>query len=467
MTVVQGKWGATNVQQVFRDCLYESDQVYLDLKAGGAGISLSLVKMVDFFASKVGTNAAAEASSSSKPPRLSSRAVAKAYMLYILGAFLFPTKKGTDVSPKYLNFFESKNSYIIWSWGVATLAHLYYSLGASSRVNAKALACCTTLLEVVWDPYLEKRTERHLFKKVVSFTRNPICLEGNGLRFAIQLCAYKPKYEWEDLFFGGKWKDSLITTRGRKVHDRIPACVEGFFEWFKGVSITKLFPTAANLDKNDDGRILGDGDDGGGGGVESPVGGGGVGSPVQGQNEDIICRLEEEISNLKLEKETDECERLKESNDNLQADLQVKQVVNSIWEKDFSKTEKKLNDKLDECESLASINEKLMDEVANLQPQPLAVKVNVVRAEDWKQKYDEIAVKYEEVQRKLSERDMNEMWYTALKCAIEKRKGDFRDPEDPTWERLGRQFTKLLAIAQEGSKGEYQDDLTLEGGGGV
>ncbi|KAF6144056.1 hypothetical protein GIB67_001852 [Kingdonia uniflora] len=64
------------------------------------------------------------------------------------GSFLFTTKKGTDVSPKYLNFFESKNSEITWSWRAATLVHLYYSLGASSRVNAKALVCCTTLLEI-------------------------------------------------------------------------------------------------------------------------------------------------------------------------------------------------------------------------------------------------------------------------------------------------------------------------------
>ncbi|KAF6147616.1 hypothetical protein GIB67_031607 [Kingdonia uniflora] len=269
--------------------------------------------MVNFFAYKVGRNAVAEASSSSEPPSLSSRAVAKAYMLYVLRSFIFLTKKGTDVSPKYLNIFESKNSEIKWSWGATKLAHLYYSLGASSRVNVKALACCTTLLEVVWDPYLEKRADRHVFKKVASFTnfifspehiemyypnrvqrqfnqrqyvpRNPICLEDSGLCFAVQLGTYKTKYNWADLFSGGKWKDSLITTRGRKVHDGILACVEGYFEWFKKVSFTKLCPTTVNLDENADGRILGD-DSVVGGGVWSHVrgglGGGGVGSPLGG-----------------------------------------------------------------------------------------------------------------------------------------------------------------------------------------
>ncbi|KAF6169930.1 hypothetical protein GIB67_034322 [Kingdonia uniflora] len=440
MTVVQGKWGTTNVKQVFRDCFYQSDQVYLDLKAGGTGISLSLVKMVDFFASKVGTNAAAEASSSAKPPRLSSRAVAKAYMLYVLGAFLFPTKKGTDVSPKYLNFFESKNSYITWSWIATTLAHLYYRLGSSSRVNAKALACCTTLLEhflklpgipkpnesnaleyctrwswsrttsdksgekalktfrealdnykledVVWDPYLEKRADKHVFKKVASFTnfirspehieayypdrvqlqfnrrqyvpRNPICLEDNGLRFPVQ---------------------------------------PGYFEWFKGVSFTKLGPTNVNLDENDDGRILGDG--GGGVGVGSPVGGGAGGSFLQrehGQNEDIISRLEEEISNLKLEKEVTESKLLKTIKlKNLECSSL--EEFNKKLPEEVSSLKKTLVDlslqlQKKECEKLASINEKLMDEVINLQPQPLALNLvphseaNVVEAEDWKQKYD-------------------------------------------------------------------------------
>ncbi|KAF6152437.1 hypothetical protein GIB67_035505, partial [Kingdonia uniflora] len=114
------------------------NQVYLDLKAEGAGISLSLVKMVKFFAYKLGRNThdldAVEASSSSKLVRLSSQAVVKGYMLYVLGSFLFPSKKGTDMSAKYLNFFENKNSEIIWSWGAATLAHLYYSLVSLTKL---------------------------------------------------------------------------------------------------------------------------------------------------------------------------------------------------------------------------------------------------------------------------------------------------------------------------------------------
>ncbi|KAF6151815.1 hypothetical protein GIB67_010389 [Kingdonia uniflora] len=331
-------------------------------------ISLSLVKIVDFFASKVGTNTAAEASSSSEPPRLSSRAVAKAYMLYVLGAFLFPKKKGTDVSPKFLNFYESKNSDITWSWGATTLAYLYYSLGTFSRVNAKALACCTTLLES-WIfkhfpklPGIPKPNDSRAPEYCTRWSWSRTTSERSRQKalkiFRESLDNYKLEdYEWADLFSEGKWKESLITARGRKVHDGISACVEGYFEWFKEVSFTKLCPSTVNLDEMMMGGywarvvvgVLVLGVLFGGGGVGSLVGGdvGGGFSQcehVQCQNEDIIFRLEEEISNLKLEKETDEYERLKESNDSLKADLQAKQVVDSICGKDFIETKKKLND---------------------------------------------------------------------------------------------------------------------------
>ncbi|KAF6167816.1 hypothetical protein GIB67_027594, partial [Kingdonia uniflora] len=129
---------------------------------------------------------------------------------------------------------------------------------------------------------------------------------------------------------------------------------------------------------------------------------------VEGQNEDIR-HLEEKISNLKsevislkltkevkhqarsklfeaIELKTVKCESLKEANDRLQADIQAKQVINSICEKNYSKIIKKLNDKL----NLSAHSEG-----------------NVARVKDLKQKYDELCTKYKEVQRKLSERDGN------------------------------------------------------------
>ncbi|KAF6143148.1 hypothetical protein GIB67_000371 [Kingdonia uniflora] len=474
-------------------------RVYPDLKAGGQGISLSLKKIVDFFAGKVGTNAPQAASSSSSPIKLSTRMVGKAYMLYVLGFFLFPTKNGTDVSVKYLSFFQDKDVNKPWSWGAATLVHLYYSLGTSSRVNAKGLACCTTLLEswifehfaklpsiptpnqsgiaefctrwswtkttsaqsgsaalnmfrealdsyklqdVVWDPYLVKREDKHNFNEVASFTglfyssehnepyypyrvprqfnrrqpvpRAPTCVEQSGLRLGVKPFTYKPKYKLVDLFSKEKLRDSIILTRGRKVHDGIPVCTKGYFEWFNSVSFSKLCPDVVNLaedDTYDDERVevLHSQNEGGEGPAEV----------VRDPARSVLVEA--------LAAKTGECASLMEANLRMQADIQAKDVANSICEKILECESKKkmvedlqiqLADKVKKCETLSSINDKLMEEVYGV-------------------------------------------WRLALKGAIEGE--DFKDTEDPTYEELSRQFTKLLTIAQEGPKGEYEDDIILSG----
>ncbi|KAF6170142.1 hypothetical protein GIB67_038675, partial [Kingdonia uniflora] len=351
-------------------------RVYPDLIADGQGISLSLKKIVNFFAGKVGTNTPQAASSSSSPIKLSSR-------------------MGKDINKP-------------WSWGAATLAHLYYSLGALSRVNAKGLACCTTLLEswifdhfpkqpgiptpnqsgtagfcTRWSPTKTTSAQSgsadlNMFKKSLDSyklqdrqfnRRQPIprattCVEQSGLHLGDKQCAYKPKYNWVDFFSKGKWRDSIILTRGRKFHDGILVYTEGYFEWFNSVSFTKLCPDVVNLtedDDYDDGRVLRDR-----GGVSQ-------------------------------RKNTGECAFLIEANLRMQAEIQAKDVANSICEK-------KLNEKTLECES----NMKLVEDL-----------------------------------------------HMQLAGTIEG--GDFEDTEDLTWEELSRQFTKLLAIAQEGPKGECKE----------
>ncbi|KAF6140916.1 hypothetical protein GIB67_042329 [Kingdonia uniflora] len=445
----------------------------------GQGISLSLKKIIDFFAGKVGTNAPQTASSSSSPIKLSSRMVGKAYMLYVLGSFLFPTKKGTDVSVKYLSFFQDNDVNKPWSWGAATLAHLYYSLGASSRVNAKWLACCTTLLEswifehfsklpgipspnqsgaaelctrwswtkttsalsgsaalnmfrealdsyklqdVVLDPYLEKREDKYNFKEVASFTgllctpehnklyypdrvqrqfnrrqpvpRAPTCVEQSGLRLCDEPCAYKPKYNWVDLFSEGKWRDSIILTRGRKVHDGISVCTEGYFNGSIQFPSPNFSPMLLILPKMTiammreywgigvvfpRGRMR----------VEVPhsqnEGGGGPAEVVEDPARSVLVEA--------LATKTLECE----SNKKLVEYLRMQ-----------------LANKVKENETLSSINNKLMEEVyVNQEARPLPLNLvshseeNVIEAEMWKLKYEELNVKFEEAQRRLSDRDRN------------------------------------------------------------
>ncbi|KAF6153622.1 hypothetical protein GIB67_027489 [Kingdonia uniflora] len=324
--------------------------------------------------------------------------VGKVYMLYVLGSFLFPTKKGTDVSVKYLSFFQDNDVNKPWSWGATKLAHLYYSLGASSRVNAKGLSCCTTLLEVVWDSYLEKRDDKHNFKEVASFTgllcstehnepyypdrvqrqfnrrqpvpQAPTCVEQSGLHLYDKPCAYKSKYNWVDLFSDGKWRDSIILTRGRKIHDGIPVCTEGYFEWFNSVSFTKLYPDAVNLaedDDYDDARVLRD-----------------RGGVSQRENVEVPHSQNEGGGGPG---KTSECAFLMEANLRMQADIQEKDAANSICEKKLNEkyeSNKKLVEdlrmqlanKVKENEMLSSINDKLMKEVClNQEARPLPVRM--------------------------------------------------------------------------------------------
>ncbi|KAF6152009.1 hypothetical protein GIB67_010583 [Kingdonia uniflora] len=226
-------------------------------------------KIVDFFPGKVGTNAPQAVSSSSSPIKLSSRMVGKAYMLYVLGSFLFPTKNGTDVSVKYLSFFQDKDVNKPWSWGAVSLAHLYYSLGALSRVNAKGLACCTTLLESWIFEHFSKlpdiptlnQSGAAEFCTRWSCTKTTSAQSGSAALNMFREALDSYKLQDVDLFSEGKWRDSIILTRGRKVHDGIPACTEGYFEWFNSAFFTKLCPYVVNLaedDDYDDVRVLGD-----------------------------------------------------------------------------------------------------------------------------------------------------------------------------------------------------------------
>ncbi|KAF6162650.1 hypothetical protein GIB67_013264, partial [Kingdonia uniflora] len=87
------------------------------------------------------------AATAKKKKGLAVRYVARVYMLYVLGSFLFPTKRGTYVSARYLVLFAKDKVAIKWSWGSVVLAHMYYNLGTASREDGRQFVCYTTLLE--------------------------------------------------------------------------------------------------------------------------------------------------------------------------------------------------------------------------------------------------------------------------------------------------------------------------------
>ncbi|KAF6176432.1 hypothetical protein GIB67_010069 [Kingdonia uniflora] len=332
----------------------------------------------------------------------------------------FPTKKGTDVSVKYLSFFQDQHVSKPWSWGAAILAHLYYNLGASSRVNAKGLACCITLLESWIFEHFPK-------------------LPGIPTPSFTKLCP--------DVVNFGKDAD------------------------YDGA---KVLGASSGISQRENDEVSQNQNEGGGGPAEV----------VEDPARSVLVQA--------LEAKTSECAFLMEATGRMQADIEAKNLANSICEKKLNE-KKLLKDMALECEStkkiledqrleresnkklvedlsmqltakvnatetLGKINDKLMDEVYVHQtevPLPLNIvphpEESVGEATMWKQKYEELYAKLEEAQRRLSEIGRNGVWRLALKGAIEG--GDFEDPEDSTYKELGRQFTKLLTIAQEGPKG--------------
>ncbi|KAF6144994.1 hypothetical protein GIB67_013345, partial [Kingdonia uniflora] len=304
--------------------------------------------------------------------------------------------------------------------------------------------------QVVWDPYLEKREDKHNFKEVASFTgllcspehnepyypdrvqrqfnrmqpvpRAPTCVEQSGLHLGDKPCAYKPKYNWVDLFSEGKWRDSIILTRGRKVHDGIPVCTEGYFEWFNSVSSPNFAQMLLILLKM----------------MITTMGGYwgiGVVFPRGRMLRSRIAKIKvvEDPARLVLVEalaaKTGECAFFIEANLRMQADIQAKDIANSIYEKKLNEktleceSNKKLvkdlrvqlADKVKENETLSNINDKLMEEVyVNQEARPLPVKVTHDR---WYAKY-------------IYETERLGVWHLTLKGTI--KGGDFEDTEDPT-----------------------------------
>ncbi|KAF6143934.1 hypothetical protein GIB67_001728 [Kingdonia uniflora] len=152
-TVFGGTWGFPTILEVFENNLLQDLNVFKYLKDGGAGNSLSLRKLKEYHAYKFekvlsdGTAAAAK-----KMKGLTTRSVAHAYMLYVLGSFLFPMKKRTHVSARNLYLFAKDKVAKKWLWGSAVLADMYYNLGAAFRDDVRQFACCTMLLELAGIP---------------------------------------------------------------------------------------------------------------------------------------------------------------------------------------------------------------------------------------------------------------------------------------------------------------------------
>ncbi|KAF6177095.1 hypothetical protein GIB67_015970 [Kingdonia uniflora] len=412
---------------------------FKSLKAGGTGNSLLLKKLKEYYAYKLekvlsdGTAVAAK-----KKKGLTVRFIARAYMMYVLGPFLFPTKKGTYVSGCYLILFSKDKMGKKWTWGSAVLAHMYYNLGAASRDDGRQFTCCTTQLES-W-----------IFAYFPNLAGIPKEMDSN---------TYEHCTCW-------KW-DVSVTDRydddDAGIYRRKPASV------------------------NEHG-----------------------GTPVY-QSKDIA----EQYDAL-----TNECDLLKETIEQMKVEIELKRVVDEQYALEFADlpmqldakilkyknlVEKntsleaelrqkygledcnqslsvKLNKKCKEIESLKAINAILMEQIDMKLPPAIHLAVlqshQPVPDTTLVKKYEDLLVAHEDVKKKLIakedfhkklvnseerkktlEVDNNEweVWRQALNKALASE--GMRDMGDPTFEELFEQNERFFTIAQQGPKGDYQEDL--------
>ncbi|KAF6169861.1 hypothetical protein GIB67_034253, partial [Kingdonia uniflora] len=187
----QSTWDLTKEPQVDLNA-------FKSLKVGGTGNSLSLRKLKEHYAYKLekvlsdGTATAAK-----KKKGLTVRSVAHAYMLHILGSFLFLTKNETNVSARYLYLFAKDKVAKKWSWESVVLAHMYYNMGTTSRDDGRQFACYTTLLE--WKEFVLKKADR-----------------------------------------------------GWRVREGPLVCIKAYLEWFTSISWATICPITVDLATNDD-----------------------------------------------------------------------------------------------------------------------------------------------------------------------------------------------------------------------
>ncbi|KAF6136413.1 hypothetical protein GIB67_019296, partial [Kingdonia uniflora] len=339
----QSMWGLRKEPQVDLNA-------FKSLKAGGAGNSLSLKKLKEYYAFKLekvlsdGTAAAAK-----KKKGLTARSVARAYMLYVLGSFLFPTKKGTDVSARDLVLFAKDKVAKKWSWGSAVLAHMYYNLHAASRDDAKQFACFTTLLESWIFAHLSK-----------------LC----GIPKEMDSDAYEYCTCWKwDVFVTDRYSDDF------GIHQRKHASVNehGDTPVHQSEDITKQYDASHH--------------------EHSSL------SPNINLNDQQITALNDQLQKLKEDKRegTSECDLLKETIEQMKAEIELKRVVDGQCALEFTDLPRQLDAKCKEIESLKAVNTILMEQIDMQLPPTTPPVPDTTLAK----KYEDLLAAHEDVKKKL------------------------------------------------------------------
>ncbi|KAF6161708.1 hypothetical protein GIB67_029152, partial [Kingdonia uniflora] len=424
-------WDLTKEQQVvLENNLLHDLNAFKSLKVGSAGNSLSLRKLKEHYAymlEKVLSDGTAVAAKKKK--ELTARSVARTYILYVFGSFLFPTKKGTDVSARYLYLFDKDKVAKKWLWGSTILAYMYYNLGAASRDDGSGeylhisqslmgsprrwtlthastvfvrkgtyLLRIDTVVQLFsslgrhwtitnWripdhvQPYYQNGVVRQLNREQGIPSRR-LLTEVSNLWNAKKLRKFNPKYEWADSFSGQKWKEFILkkADRGRRHHEHASLSPNAHGTMpIRGRSggfdqqITELNGQLQKLKKDKE--------------------------KESGANSKLRETLKEKISEFDLMKET--IKKMKE-------DIQLKYVVDEQYTIEFADLPRQLDVKILECKKLEAKNTCLEAELrqkSGLEDynQSLSVELNKKPVPDvtLAKKYDDLLAAHEDVKKKL------------------------------------------------------------------
>ncbi|KAF6153935.1 hypothetical protein GIB67_023712 [Kingdonia uniflora] len=256
VTVIGGTWGFPTLLNNFQNNLLQDFDGFKTLKAGCKGNSLSLRKLREHYAYKLEKVISDGTTAVAKKKGLTTMSVDRAFMLYVLGSFLYPTKKGTDVSARYLDLFAMDKVSKKWSWGSAVLMHIYYNLSATSRDDGRQFACCTTLLES-WIfayfpklPGIPKELDSDNYEHYTCWKWGGSVTDRNGGPTLLKFKETLDNYKVEDK----KWKEWVLkkAEMGQRVREGPSVCTEGYSEWFAIISWTRICPITVDLATDDD-----------------------------------------------------------------------------------------------------------------------------------------------------------------------------------------------------------------------
>ncbi|KAF6145169.1 hypothetical protein GIB67_020360 [Kingdonia uniflora] len=94
--IIEGSWSLPKLVEILKKNLYQDENFFNSMKTGGQGNYFSLVKLANFYAGKL--EKYNDIIQNTRPARQKKKAmpalsVARTYMLYVLGTFLFPIKR--------------------------------------------------------------------------------------------------------------------------------------------------------------------------------------------------------------------------------------------------------------------------------------------------------------------------------------------------------------------------------------